>query len=116
VGARPWYATRTPRLFPIFPAVFLASSYLSFNYYKVDAAGITAAFSLTYLVMLRRMRSKQGGMVRGAGGRVMGGATALLCTGNVIADGLMFSVFGDRNKEENDRAKAKTGAGWAGDI
>ena len=90
-------ALRPPQYLPLlFPPVLLFSSYLNLNEYKIDAAGINAAWSGLYMILASRRKqpllSKWGarGLIRGA--------TFGLCGANLVAGGLVYAV-GKRDDE-----------------
>ena len=80
----------------LFPPILLFSTYLNIYDYKVDAAGINAAWSGLYLLLARRRKqplaSKFGtrGLIRGA--------TLGLCVTNLVAGGIVYAV-GKRDGE-----------------
>lgn len=90
--ARPFQAV--PMLFP---PVLLFTSYANLQGFKVDSAGLTAAWSGLYLLLAGRRKQpfmKKWG-VRG----VVRGATMGLCFANLVGGGLAYT-FGKREEEE----------------
>lgn len=109
----------------LFPPILLFSSYLNVNSYRVDSAGITAAWSGLYLLLASRRKQVRsasplltfGGFLRygmltlfeqqklvtkfGARG-IIRGATLGLCAVNLIGCGIAYA-FGKRSKEEEER-------------
>lgn len=80
----------------LFPPVLLFSSYLNILDYKVDAAGISAAWSGLY--MLLASRRKQPLMKKWGTRGVVRGATMGLCSFNLVAGGLVYAF--ERRKDE----------------
>ena len=92
---------RPPQFLPLlFTPVFLFSSYLNLYDYKIDSAGITAAWSGLYMLLARRRKqpfvSKWGprGIIRGT--------TLGVCLANVVSGGMVYAV-GRRGQEEQGR-------------
>ncbi|KIW05393.1 uncharacterized protein PV09_03908 [Verruconis gallopava] len=85
----------------LFPPVFLFSSWMNINGFKIDAAGVSAAWSGLYMLMAMRrkqsFKSKFG--VRG----LVRGATLGLCAVQVVGGGLAYT-FGRRKEEDATRA------------
>jgi len=90
--------TPTPKLPLLFPPILLFSSYLNINGYQKDAAGISSAWSLAYLVLARRrkhtLREKVGtaGFVRGS--------IIFMCLANGISGGLVYAFTKREEVEE----------------
>lgn len=90
-------ALRPPQFLPLlFPPVLLFSTYLNIYDYKVDAAGINAAWSGIYILLARRR--KQPLMKKWGARGIIRGATMGLCGVNLVAGGLVYAV-GKRDKE-----------------
>jgi len=84
----------------MFPPVLLAASYANISGYKIDAAGITGAWSGLYLLLASRRSQK---LVQKFGARgIVRGATLGLCAINVAGCGFTYA-FGRRRKEEESR-------------
>ncbi|OCK81449.1 hypothetical protein K432DRAFT_381309 [Lepidopterella palustris CBS 459.81] len=84
----------------VFPPVLLAASYFNVSGYKIDAAGITAAWSGLYLVLAGRRKQR---LVQKFGARgIVRGATLALCAVNVAGCGSTYA-FGRRKIEEESR-------------
>ncbi|TKX18869.1 hypothetical protein C1H76_8991 [Elsinoe australis] len=86
----------------LFPPVFLFSSYLNLSGFKIDSAGISAAWSAAYLILAARRRPMQG--LRGkftARGAVRGVAMAG-AAGETVAGGTAYAL-GRREREERKR-------------
>ncbi|KAI9734743.1 MAG: hypothetical protein M1818_006730 [Claussenomyces sp. TS43310] len=88
----------------IFPPVLLLSTYLNLNGFKVDSAGITAAWSGLYLLMARRRSYKGSGGIGqrfsykfGARGLTRGTAMGLAAA-NVVGGGVTYLL--ERRKDE----------------
>lgn len=85
----------------LFPPVLLFTTYLNLQGYKVDSAGLSAAWSGLYLLLASRR--KQASFVKKLGTRgIIRGGTMGLCAANVVAGGLAY-VFGNRKKEDESR-------------
>ncbi|PBP19517.1 hypothetical protein BUE80_DR009701 [Diplocarpon rosae] len=88
----------------LFPPVLLFSTYLNLSNFKVDSAGLTAAWSGLYLLLARRRKvaganfSSRLGAKIGARGLTRGSAMLLAGT-NVLGCGVTY-VLGDRKAEE----------------
>jgi hypothetical protein len=88
----------------IFPPVLLFSTYLNLSDYKVDSAGLTAAWSGLYLLLARRRTvvganfSARLGSKFGARGLTRGAAMGLAGM-NVVGCGMTYA-FGRRDQEE----------------
>ncbi|OCK93882.1 uncharacterized protein K441DRAFT_660646 [Cenococcum geophilum 1.58] len=81
----------------IFPPILLFSSYLNINSYKIDAAGITAAWSGLYLLLASRRKQ---GLAKKFGARgIIRGATLGLCATNLAGCGVAYA-FGRRKTDE----------------
>lgn len=93
-------ALRPPQFLPLlFPPVLLFSTYLNLNDYKVDAAGISAAWSGLYMLLARRRKQS---FVNKWGTRgLIRGATLGLCGANLVAGGLVYAL----GKSDNKRGK-----------
>ena len=93
-------ALRPPRVLPLlFPPVLLFSTYLNIYDYKIDAAGITAAWSGLYMLLARRRKQP---LARKFGTRgLIRGATMGLCAINLVCGGLVYAV-GKRDGEGDD--------------
>ncbi|KAK2625142.1 hypothetical protein QTJ16_005511 [Diplocarpon rosae] len=91
-------------LLMLFPPVLLFSTYLNLSNFKVDSAGLTAAWSGLYLLLARRRKvaganfSSRLGAKFGARGLTRGSAM-LLAGANVLGCGVTYA-FGDRKAEE----------------
>ncbi|OCL01985.1 hypothetical protein AOQ84DRAFT_328120 [Glonium stellatum] len=84
----------------IFPPILLFSSYLNINSYKIDSAGITAAWSGLYLLLASRRKQR---LVQKFGARgIIRGATLGLCVANVAGCGVAYA-FGRRKTETESR-------------
>ncbi len=86
----------------LFPPVLLFSAYLNLSSYKVDSAGLTAAWSGLYLLLARRRRIKGNfgqrlGRTFGARG-ITRGAAMVLAGANVLGGGLVYGL-GRRDTE-----------------
>jgi len=82
-----------------FPPILLASTYANLSGYKIDSAGITAAWSGLYLLLAQRRKQK---LVSKFGARgLIRGATLGLCVVNLVGGGLAYT-FGDRKKEDRE--------------
>ncbi|KAI9828557.1 MAG: hypothetical protein M1819_006549 [Sarea resinae] len=97
---------RPPQFVPlIFPPVLLFSSYLNINSYKIDSAGVTAAWSMLYLVLARRRKQP---FVKKWGTRgIIRGATMGLCVANLVGGSITYAL-GRRRMEEEKRAAGET--------
>ena len=93
----PTEALRPPSPLPLlFPPILLFSTYLNISDYKVDAAGISAAWSGLYLLLARRRKQP---LVNKFGTRgLIRGATLGLCGVNLVAGGIVYAV-GKRDGE-----------------
>jgi len=92
---------RPPQFLPLlFPPVLLFSTYLNLSDYKIDSAGINAAWSALYLILARR-RNQPFVQKWGARG-IIRGATLGLCVANVLGGGFTYAI-GRRSKEEGAR-------------
>jgi hypothetical protein len=74
----------------LFPPVLLLSTYLNIYEYKVDAAGISAAWSGLYILLARRRKQALGAKFGTRG--LIRGATMGLCAANLVAGGLFYAV------------------------
>ena len=88
----------------VFPPVLLFSTYLNLSSFKIDAAGLTAAWSGLYLLLASRRRATGSfgarmGKQFGARGWVRGAAMGV-AGGNVLACGGVY-VLGKREGEES---------------
>jgi len=92
---------RPPQFLPLlFPPVLLFSTYLNLSDYKVDSAGISAAWSTLYLILARRRKQP---FARKWGARgIIRGSTMGLCLTNLLACGFTYAT-GWRSKEEARR-------------
>lgn len=95
------------RPFPmIFPPVLLLSTYLNISNFKVDSAGITAAWSGLYLLLARRRKvaglnfGSKIGNTFGARGLTRG-AAMVLAGANVVGGGVTYAL-GRRSKDGNE--------------
>lgn len=95
---------RPPQFLPLlFPPILLFSSYLNIHNYKIDAVGISAAWSGVYLLLAGRRQSiGQKWGVRGA----IRGATIGLSLTNLVSGGLVYVI--DKTVKE-DGAKEGNG-------
>ena len=95
-------ALRPPQFLPlIFPPLLLFSTYLNISDYKVEAAGINAAWSGLYLLLARRRKQP---LARKFGTRgLIRGATLGMCTANLVCGGLVYAV-GKRRGDGDDTA------------
>lgn len=84
----------------LFPPVLVFNTYLNLQNYKIDSAGITAAWSGLYLLLAGRR--KQEFMKKWGTRGVVRGATMGVCLANVVGGGLAYA-FGTRSKEEAAR-------------
>lgn len=86
----------------LFTPMLLLSSYLNIGGFKIDSAGLTAAWSGLYFLLAARRRPAQGLRQRfTARGAVR--LTAMgLASVNTVA-GLQVYVMGDREKEKEER-------------
>jgi len=92
---------RPPQFLPLlFPPVLLFSTYLNLSSYKVDSAGISAAWSVLYLILARRR--KQPFTKRWGARGIIRGTTMGLCLTNLLGCGLTYAT-GRRSKEETGR-------------
>jgi len=80
-----------------FPPVLLFTSYANLQGFKVDSAGISAAWSGLYLLLAARR--KQPFMKKWGARGIVRGATMGLCLANMVAGGLTYTL-GRREKEE----------------
>jgi len=84
----------------LFPPVLLFSTYLNIYDYKVDAAGITAAWSGLYMLLARRRKQP---LAKKFGTRgILRGTTLGLCGVNLVAGGLVYAV--EKRKDDGDAA------------
>ncbi|KAF2491055.1 hypothetical protein BU16DRAFT_530623 [Lophium mytilinum] len=84
----------------MFTPVLLAASYANVSGYKIDAAGVTGAWSGLYLLLASRRKQR---IVQKFGARgIVRGATLGLCIANVVGCGVAYG-FGRRRKEEESR-------------
>ncbi|MCJ1426249.1 hypothetical protein MMC29_004152 [Sticta canariensis] len=92
---------RPPQFLPLlFPPVLLFSSYINVHGYKIDGAGISAAWSGLYLVLARRRWQP---LMRKWGARgIIRGTTVGLCATNVVGGALVYAI-GKRSKEDSAR-------------
>jgi hypothetical protein len=79
-----------------FPPVLLFSTYLNLSSYKIDAAGLTAAWSGLYILLASRRRATGSLRARigkrfGARGWVRGAAMGV-AAGNVLACGGVYAI------------------------
>lgn len=81
---------RPPQFLPLlFPPILLLSTYLNVHNYKIDAVGISAAWSGVYLLLAGRRQSiAQKWGVRG----IIRGATLGLCLSNLISGGVVYAI------------------------
>lgn len=82
---------RPPQFLPLlFPPILLFSSYLNISNYKIDAVGISAAWSGVYLLLAGRRKQSivQKWGVRG----VIRGATIGLSLTNLVSGGLVYAI------------------------
>ena len=95
-------ALRPPQFLPlIFPPLLLFSTYLNISDYKVEAAGINAAWSGLYMLLARRRKQP---LARKFGTRgLIRGATLGMCTANLVCGGLVYAV-GKRRGDGDDAA------------
>lgn len=88
---------RPPQFLPLlFPPILIFSSYLNVYDYKIDSAGINAAWSGLYLLMARRR--KQALMSKWGPRGIVRGATLGVCLANVVSSGTVYAL-GRRGKE-----------------
>jgi len=89
---------RPPQFFPLlFPPILLFSTYLNIHNYKIEAAGIGAAWSGMYLLLAGRRRQSIGQKwgIRG----IVRGATMGLCLTNLVSGGFVYAI-GETVKED----------------
>jgi len=84
----------------LFAPVLLFNTYLNLQNFKIDSAGLTAAWSGLYLVLAGRRR--QDFMKKWGTRGIVRGATMGICLANVVGGGLAYT-FGKRTKEEAER-------------
>jgi hypothetical protein len=82
------------------PTVMLFSTYLNLNDYKVDSAGITAAWSGLYLILAQRRKPAKFIHTFGARGLIRG-ATMGVAAINLVACGATYA-FGRGKPEEEE--------------
>lgn len=87
----------------LLPPVLLFSTYLNLSDYKVDAAGITAAWSGLYLIMANRRKAPGAGMRQRLGSKFSArgltrGAAMTVAGANVVGGGLTYA-FGKRKED-----------------
>jgi len=87
-----------PKLPLLFPPILLFSSYLNINGYQKDAAGISSAWSLAYLVLARRRKHSLRQKVQLGG--VMRGTILVSCVANAISGGLVYAFTKREEVEE----------------
>jgi len=89
------------RPFQLLPMTFvpmlLFTSYANIQGFKVDSAGISAAWSGLYLVLASRRR--QPFMKRWGARGIVRGVTMGVCLANVVGGGLTYT-FGKRERDE----------------
>jgi len=83
----------------MFVPVFLFSSYLNIYDYKVDSAGLSAAWSGLYLLLARRR--KQAFVSKWGPRGIIRGTTMGLCVAQLVSGGMVYAV-GRRDKEEHE--------------
>lgn len=90
----------------LFPPVLLFTSYVNLLDYKVDAAGMSSAWSGLYLLLAGRRKSKKIVNKFGARGMVRGAAMGVGFA-NMVGGGLVY-MFGKRNEGEEDDNDGKS--------
>lgn len=83
----------------LFPPVLLCTSYANVQGFKVDSAGISAAWSGLYLLLAGRR--KHPFMKKWGARGIVRGATMGLCLANLVAGGLAYTM-GKREDEESE--------------
>lgn len=83
----------------LFPPVLLGTSYANLQGYKVDTAGISAAWAGLY--MLLAGRRKQPFMKKWGARGIVRGATMGVGLVNLVGGGLAYTL-GKREEEEDD--------------
>ena len=83
----------------LFPPVLLFTSYANIQGFKVDGAGISAAWSGLYLLLAGRR--KQPFMKKWGARGIVRGMTMGLCLVNMISGGLAYTM--GKRERENDR-------------
>lgn len=81
----------------LFPPVLLFTSYANVQGFKVDSAGISAAWSGLYLLLSGRR--KQPFMKKWGARGIIRGMTMGLCLANLVGGGLAYTL-GKREDEE----------------
>ncbi|MCJ1233961.1 hypothetical protein MMC14_001919 [Varicellaria rhodocarpa] len=90
-----------PQYLPlIFPPILLFSSYLNLAEYKIDAAGLNAAWSGLYLILARRR--KQPLMKKWGARGIIRGSTMGICALNLLGGGFVYAT-GRRSKEADGK-------------
>lgn len=87
----------------LFPPVLLFTTYFNLRGYKIDAAGLSAAWSGLYLVMARRRKQKLSSMWSPRG--IVRGMTMGLCAVNIVGGGVAYAL-GRRSKEQQSGGSA----------
>lgn len=82
----------------LFPPVLLFTSYANLQGFKVDSAGISAAWSGLYLLLASRRR--QPFMRKWSARGIVRGATMGLCLVNMVGGGLAYTL-GKREEKED---------------
>lgn len=82
----------------LFPPVLLFTSYANLQGFKVDSAGISAAWSGLYLLLASRRR--QPFMRKWSARGIVRGATMGLCLVNMVGGGLAYTL-GKREEQED---------------
>lgn len=83
----------------LFPPVLLFTSYANVRGYKVDSAGISAAWSGLYLLLAGRRKQP---FVKKWGARgIVRGMTIGVCLANLVGGGLAYTM-GKRSDEEEE--------------
>lgn len=92
---------RPPQFLPLlFPPVFLFSSYLNIYDFKIDSAGISAAWASLYMILARRR--KQALMSKWSPRGIIRGTTLGICAVQVVSGGMVYAI-GRRDREERER-------------
>lgn len=86
----------------LFPPILLFSTYLNIYEYKVDAAGINAAWSGLYMLLARRRKQSLGSKFGTRG--LIRGTTVGLCAANLVAGGLVYAVGKKEGEGEGETA------------
>ena len=84
----------------LFPPALLFTSYVNLLDYKVDAAGMSAAWSGLYILLAARRKPKKFLNKFGARGMVRGAAMGVGFA-NMVGGGLVY-MFGKRRGEDED--------------